>query len=329
MGFRRRFNLTTMKKILFILLFICSIAQAQYAGSGIFKTAFISSKVARFRDSLFTLSSNPNLYADTNKYYATMEFQRGLLRANLDTCFYLQYLFIYLSANSATLNYEYRLNPGAVNEEGKLINTGSPTLNANGITYNGTTQFSGIRQSNGQLMSPRYLLETTYGKSSTDTVANTGMNLDIFNKNTTDNPFFIAGFIDGSPLFKSISTSIIGTTLDYRAYNNNVYKTITYTGDRNGLLSLNRITNKQYVYLRGIVQDSLISSTFDYGLARQIGGTGTGGSDPNFYLQALPWVSAYFSGTVQYAAIRKRGFTPTEMTAYNNLVTALQQRLGR
>lgn len=321
MGFRRRFNLNNMKKLIFILLFFsCSFAKAQYATGTIASRQFKDLKVWSYREDLRTAFS----------YTMTQQELVALLRLwknlqghadweyttyNVDTTFTV--LFPYSSATSSDAaltrfvqvshNIKYPIT---------LRDYGSPTLSKSGYTYNGTTQstiFQYFRTWDGttQNLTTTLLMDTVMGKSATDTVANTQLNLAIYMKDSADNARF--GSFTGTNGMRVISNNL--------NYLSSMYNETVGQGRLNGTVKTNRsglyVTARQQLthknYFRGVVQDSSINASYNFSLARN--------TNSVIEVQAISSASVFSSGTVSFLAILNRAYNALEQDFFSKAVT--------
>jgi len=321
MGFRRRFNLNTMKKLIFILLFFsCSFAKAQYATGTIASRQFKDLKVWSYREDLRTVLSYTmtqqelialirlwkNLQGHADWEYTTY---------NVDTTFTV--LFPYSSATSSDAALtRFRQVSHNTTYPILMINSGSPTLSKSGYTYNGTTQSATLlyfRTWNGtpQNLTTTLLLDTVMGKRDTDTVANTQLNLAIYMKDSADNARF--GSFTGTNGMRVISNNL--------NYLSSMYNETVGQGRLNGTVKTNRsglyVTARQQLthknYFRGVVQDSSINASYNFSLARN--------TNSVIEVQAHKASSLFSSGTVSFLAILNRAYNALEQDFFSKAVT--------
>ena len=320
MGFRRRFNLNTMKKLIFILLFFsCSFAKAQFAIGTIASRQFKDLKVWSYREDLRTAFSYTmtqqelvalirlwkNLQGHADWEYTTY---------NVDTTFTV--LFPYSSATSsdAALTRFVQVSHNTTYPI-TLRDYGSPTLSKSGYTYNGTTQSATLQyfrtwDGTTQNLTPTLLMDTVMGKSATDTVANTQLNLAIYMKDSADNARF--GSYTGTNGMRVISNNL--------NYLSSMYNETVGQGRLNGTVKTNRsglyVTARQQLthknYFRGVVQDSSINASYNFSLAR----------NTNSVIEVQhTGINTFSSGTVSFLAILNRAYNALEQDFFSKAVT--------
>jgi hypothetical protein len=313
-----------MKKLIFILLFsiiaTASFAQAAAASARMFKDANASGNFLR--------NINISGYiSDTAEQYALIRFTKDCkghanwqyLTSDISNIFASIFPIIgRTDANVIKQNYPtFQTNTRYFSHDLNLV--GSPTLNNNAITFNGTTQYAVLRyfrtwNSDFQNITPQFLMDSILNVSPTDTLAQTNMNLSIYMKDSADNLRFGANNTSGSPQ-KNFRILKVGNTFQSVLYDNSANGILTYslTGlSGAGLFTTSRngLTNK--LYINGLEVATNTNGSYNFSLPRE--------TTTRFEIMASSVGFNLVAGTVQYLAILRRGLDATEQLAYYNSV---------
>lgn len=242
---------------------------------------------------------------------------------NLDTCF-VAFFPMVGTTNERTQSLSfYNINNVVKYSFISMGHNGSPTFNKNGITYNGTTQFSSIRYfrtwaNDVVSLSTSTLLDTLMGKGATDTVANTSINFDMYLKDTTNAGMlgYISNYPNNTGYIFSKNNFLQNAFFNDNINQGKLLNSVSFWGNK-GLQSSNRNGLINQVYSRGVLVGMFTNTSYNFGLARN------GTSAINIQTNSF---GTQYSGTQQFLAIRNRAFTGTEMTFYNAAITNFVNR---
>lgn len=305
-----------MKKLIFLLLLLPLFGIAQI---GIYASTFYSDK--KVNDYLDTIKAGSGLTLSSTNIFKITRFWKDIqghanpdystalaLSGRFDTCYYLIFL---ITGTGDVLRYEFIFNNFL---SFRLNHTGSPTLSDGFITYNGTTQYSEIV--NG---SPATIL-STYGKANGDTTAQTNFNIDVYARDSANQPV-MGSYVNAVPiqqelLIGAISPSSAGGY--FAAYSQpDRFSAVAINNNRKGLWSLNR--NRLYfaVHHNGIKVTDKTNASYNFNFAYQ--------NTFNIGLGAdLGTSPSYAPSTIGYAAVRRRAFSDAENALYSTIVNAFK-----
>lgn len=322
MDFRRCYKINFMKKLIYLLFLFPIISTAQMGA--IASSYYVDSRTNNFISSAglegerqnnssyrFVIRRfSKNLLGHSNSNFSTALAETG----RFDTIMAVFFPMIGTVTNSTRFEF-------VNNTVQTRLDHSNVTITTNGCVYNGTSSFSTL-VNNGYPANPRSILDTLLGRSTTDTVANIGFNMDIFLKDSADRSVFFS--YNATLLPNTTGLFDLANNVGVFSYNNSSNSNATNASitDCRGLLSSNRVGLTNQAYLRGSSIVTKTSSSYDFSLARN--------STSPMYIGSLNTIPTYYAATVQGVCIRKRGLTASEQTLWDNIWVEMNRtNLGR